>query len=196
MEHGFREGLWLDGWDQQSVWGYDEGMVSYFAQLWRNGDNGDAPTIWISGMNPRYEYPERLLGAIVAATRAPALEVFRAMQRPDAAPAGNSPARSLPRHPIPTKAELQRQYASASSSDDPYPGGVADALAWLLGIGQSTAGPVTGQHASIPPTEEEIDAERWAASAAVHQRSDHPQSWFVGVEGTLMWARGQMDEPL
>ncbi|MEV4416320.1 hypothetical protein [Catellatospora sp. NPDC049609] len=34
-------GLWLEGWDDKSVWGYDTGTQSYFAQLTRNGNSDD-----------------------------------------------------------------------------------------------------------------------------------------------------------
>ena len=48
----FREALWLPGWSDQSIWGYDEQMDTYFAQLWRDGDVNDDPTVWISGCDP------------------------------------------------------------------------------------------------------------------------------------------------
>ena len=48
----FREALCLPGWSDQSIWGYDEQMDTYFAQLWRDGDNNDEPTVWISGCDP------------------------------------------------------------------------------------------------------------------------------------------------
>lgn len=48
----FREALCLPGWSDQSIWGYDEQMDTYFAQLWRDGDRNDEPTVWISGCDP------------------------------------------------------------------------------------------------------------------------------------------------
>lgn len=48
----FREALWLPGWSDQSIWGYDEQMDTYFAQLWRDSDTNDDPTVWISGCDP------------------------------------------------------------------------------------------------------------------------------------------------
>jgi hypothetical protein len=48
----FIEPLWLPGWSQRSIWGYDEQMETYFAQLGRDDDDGDEPTIWISGLQP------------------------------------------------------------------------------------------------------------------------------------------------
>jgi hypothetical protein len=43
--------LWLDGWDDRSIWGYDPQAGGFFAQLWRNEgpDTLDgAPNIWIT----------------------------------------------------------------------------------------------------------------------------------------------------
>jgi hypothetical protein len=48
----FREALWLPGWSEQSTWGYDEQMDTYYAQLWRDDDVNDVPTAWISGCDP------------------------------------------------------------------------------------------------------------------------------------------------
>ena len=47
---GGREALWLPGWDNQSVWGFDPPNDAYFAQLWRNAAaHGSDPDIWILG---------------------------------------------------------------------------------------------------------------------------------------------------
>ncbi len=46
--------LWLAGWDDRSIWGYDPQAEGFFAQLWRNDepDNpDDSPHVWIT---PRY----------------------------------------------------------------------------------------------------------------------------------------------
>jgi len=38
----------LPGWGDQSVWGWDEPMGTFHAQLWRNGSRGDRPDFWLS----------------------------------------------------------------------------------------------------------------------------------------------------
>ncbi|HEY8722184.1 hypothetical protein [Pengzhenrongella sp.] len=38
----------LPGWSEQSIWGYDELLESFWAQLWRDEDRFDAPRISIS----------------------------------------------------------------------------------------------------------------------------------------------------
>jgi hypothetical protein len=36
----FTEALDLPGWEDYSIWGYDEPLGSYFAQLWHNSSGG------------------------------------------------------------------------------------------------------------------------------------------------------------
>ncbi|MGV8966667.1 MAG: hypothetical protein ACOH2F_10355 [Cellulomonas sp.] len=45
---GFTRVLELPGWSGQSVWGYDELLECYWAQLWRDDDRFDEPRISIS----------------------------------------------------------------------------------------------------------------------------------------------------
>ncbi len=76
----FREALCLPGWSDQSIWGYDEQMDTYFAQLWRDGDVNDDPTVWISGCDP-IESCMHLAVQIASATDADMRSVMRAMLR-------------------------------------------------------------------------------------------------------------------
>lgn len=47
---GGRRALWLPGWEERSVWGFDTRLDAYFAQLWRDPASVDsAPDIWIFG---------------------------------------------------------------------------------------------------------------------------------------------------
>jgi hypothetical protein len=71
--------LHLEGWDRHSVWGYDEGTDLWFAQLWRNTDDGSGPpTFWL-GFRPPAEWARQIWDAIVAVTGADPHEVRRAM---------------------------------------------------------------------------------------------------------------------
>lgn len=47
-----REILNVPGYAEQSIWGYDEMMQSYYAQIWRDGSTSSDPEVWISGMQP------------------------------------------------------------------------------------------------------------------------------------------------
>ncbi|MGI5451509.1 hypothetical protein ACQEVM_38255 [Streptomyces sp. CA-243310] len=45
--------FWMPGWEQSSIWGYEEGLGHLYAQLFANQDDPDVePRIWITP--PRY----------------------------------------------------------------------------------------------------------------------------------------------
>lgn len=58
----------LAGYENQSIWGYDQPMQTFFAQIWRNDSKNDEPDLWLSGVMPRYPTKEHL-----------AIEVSRAL---------------------------------------------------------------------------------------------------------------------
>lgn len=75
----FRETLRLPGWSDESIWGYDEQMGTYFAQLWHDSDSNGDPTVWISGLHP-IESATQLATRIASVTDVPMESVMRAMQ--------------------------------------------------------------------------------------------------------------------
>jgi len=87
----FRVALYLDGWEQRSIWGWDAMTGSLFAHLWPNGDDSDHPPVIIpSGWHPSARWPAtadpaQLAMHIVQATGCSDLAVVRAMA--DQAPA-------------------------------------------------------------------------------------------------------------
>lgn len=83
----FREALCLPGWSDQSVWGYDEQMDTYFAQLWRDSDTNDDPTVWISGVD-QIGTSRQLADLIASAT---GVNVGRAMYAMRRGPRERSP---------------------------------------------------------------------------------------------------------
>lgn len=46
--YDFRDAKGLDGHDDQSIWGYDTGVDSFFAQLWKNGSESEDPELWLT----------------------------------------------------------------------------------------------------------------------------------------------------
>lgn len=81
--------LLLDGWDEASTWGTDEGR--YYAQLTPNGvSDDDGPHVWITP--PRYAVHDRadLAREISDATGASTDDVLLAMRR-GANPDGRAP---------------------------------------------------------------------------------------------------------
>jgi hypothetical protein len=87
----FRAGLYLDGWERRSIWGWDVMTGSLFAHLWPNGDDSDHPPAIIpSSWNPDTRWPATADPAqfamhIVQATGCSGVAVLRAMN--DQAPA-------------------------------------------------------------------------------------------------------------
>lgn len=78
-----RRGLPLAGWDRYSVWGFDTGVNSFFAQLWRNDDDSQGePRVWITP-GARFTVPiisvYELAGLIAATTGCSPLAVRDAM---------------------------------------------------------------------------------------------------------------------
>lgn len=75
----FRDAIWLDGFDEQSVWGYDTGVESFFAQLWDNDSDSDEPDLWLTPPTFQATSPEALVPTIVAFTEAKRIDVLRAL---------------------------------------------------------------------------------------------------------------------
>jgi hypothetical protein len=74
--------LSLDGWDQASIWGWDETADSLFAELWRNTDDpAKPPTIRIAAddLMPEITLPETLALHIAMAVDRSPWEVTSAM---------------------------------------------------------------------------------------------------------------------
>lgn len=74
--------MFLPGWEDLSIWGYDSGVSSFVAQLTRNGNSDDdGPEVWIT---PGASYPvvaslALLQGLIANATSVAAADVAAAM---------------------------------------------------------------------------------------------------------------------
>jgi len=76
----------LEGWDQASIWGWDEKANSLFANLWRNNDDpAQSPTIRIAPdeFTPAITIPETLALHIAMAVNRSPWEVTSAMDEAD-----------------------------------------------------------------------------------------------------------------
>lgn len=111
--------LWLNGWDDQSIWGWDSPTHTLFAQLTRNGSSdADGPDIWVNPRKPVL-MPETLAKIIAAETGAELAAVHAAMN--EGLPPGRHPLRlpdtpgELP--PIPKTPEEENPYKGMG----PYP---------------------------------------------------------------------------
>jgi hypothetical protein len=77
-----RYALPLKGYDNASVWGYDNHEVSYWAQLWRNSsDSWSDPDFWLNWSTEKFPISSaaRLASMIAIRTDAGLADVLRAM---------------------------------------------------------------------------------------------------------------------
>ncbi|GLY71270.1 hypothetical protein [Amycolatopsis taiwanensis] len=133
----------LPGWEHQSIWGWDEGTGSFYAQLWRNGSTSDAPEIWLTGALKPYPWPGCIALEIVEHTQADTLAVVQAM--------GIA-------HPDPTLRTadevMQRAEELRKLGDSGYIRGQHHALAWTQGLAEFTPGTRTEWRRDRWPTPE------------------------------------------
>lgn len=58
---GFSDDVFVRGWEERSVWGWDDAAQSFYGQLWRNGSSADdEPDCWLAGVTERYPRAECL----------------------------------------------------------------------------------------------------------------------------------------
>src|SRR6266571_4359983 len=71
----------LEGWDQASIWGWDETSGSLYAHLWRNTDDPEGRPIRIGpdSFTPGITFPETLAQYIAMAADRDPWEVIAAM---------------------------------------------------------------------------------------------------------------------
>jgi hypothetical protein len=84
-----RYALPLSGYEDASIWGYDDQDVTYFATLWRNeSDSRDEPDFWLNWftLNAAIESPGALAYLIGRSTGVPMREVAAAMAQATSAP--------------------------------------------------------------------------------------------------------------
>ncbi|MDJ0771606.1 MAG: hypothetical protein QNJ12_22665 [Ilumatobacter sp.] len=169
----FRDALWLRGFDHQSVWGYDTGVNSFFAQVWRNGSTPDQPDLWLTPPAFWTSWPRALVPLVVDFTEFPALDVVRAMglARP---------------HPLLDEEEdlFERRAGLARDAGHPYVDGQLSALDWVLGRAAHAPSSRTGVSRSSRPSAQEVDAE--AAHATGSALLAGGASRAVGVEEALL----------
>ena len=91
-----RYALRLNGYENASIWGYDEQDATYFATLWRNeSDSGNEPDFWLNWFTQRaaIEAPQTLAYLIGRSTGVPMREVLEAMAEASSAPEHGEVAR-------------------------------------------------------------------------------------------------------
>ncbi|MEV0030442.1 hypothetical protein [Nocardia sp. NPDC050793] len=140
----FVEAVLLDGWDHQSLWGWELGY--YFLQLWRN-DLPEKPYRWITPADHPLPWPGCVALETMRTTGADPVSVSRAL-RILAPPAVRSPFEVIQR-----ELAENRRYAA-----EDYCAGQIDAYEWVLGHGTRCPGSGLAWPGGMP-THDDITAE-------------------------------------
>lgn len=171
---GFHDSVLLPGWDQQSVWGYDEPCGSFYLQLWRNGNKSDKPEVWLSGVDILYPWPGCIALELAELTGSDPVKVV------DALAIGNPKPWLRPSRDI-ERALAENQHGLEAD----YAWGRYCALLWLLGRTELAPG-LLRAWARRHPTARQVDAEAHLTVGRVYRRQRQP--WFAGAEEVLLWA--------
>ncbi|GGJ75516.1 hypothetical protein GCM10010123_01870 [Pilimelia anulata] len=176
--HHLNDVVDLPGWDHQSIWGWDDGVGSFYAQLWRNNTNSDAPEIWLSGATNTYPWPGCIALEIATKARVDPLTVVRAM----------GIAHPQPRL-LADRKLADRLKEMGPTGDSPYVSGHSHALAWTLGHAATTPG--GGAPSRGKPTPEQADAEHHMVTGRVYLGGAQGRDYFGGADEALWWALGR-----
>lgn len=168
----------LSGWEHRSIWGWDDGTSSFFAQLWRNDSTSDEPDVWLTGARKPFPWPGCIALEIVEHTEHDALAVVCGM--------GIA-------HPAPTLRTSEEIFnrtdeLSELNDDGRYVGGKIHALAWTQGLAEFTPGTRTYWGDSVP-TVERVDAEHHMITGSRYR--DDNRAFFSGADESICWALGR-----
>ncbi len=170
----FRDIVDLPGWEDQSIWGYESGACSYFAQLWRNGRRSDEPDHWLSGVDEVYPRPGCIALQVVERTGADPLSAIRSL----------SLAHPEPR--LRSDAAFEAMVAEVERAPrDGFQMGFIESLTWVMGhVGVCPAS--RWGWAGGRPSPDQVDAEHQMATGRVYLGAS--KSFFSAVDSSLHWA--------
>ncbi|MGH3867229.1 MAG: hypothetical protein ACRDQ4_14015 [Pseudonocardiaceae bacterium] len=173
----FVDTLYLAGWEKQSVWGYDEPLGSFFAQLWTNASTSDEPEIWLSGAYEIYPWPSCIALEILEWTRATALAVVRAL------------GVANPKPTLRLQDEITTRMTAIGEPRDQtrFVAGQLLALAWTAGVAELCPG---SRRPAAPdrPSPPRVDAEHHLVTGRVYRGAD--RDFYSGADTELWWALG------
>ncbi len=181
--YDLHDALDLPGWENQSIWGWDQMTSSFYAQLWRNNSSSDAPDIWLSGAMKTYPWPGSVALEIVERTQADADTVIRAMGLADPNPQLRDEQEILKHH---------HEFAAISDQAG-YVKGLADSLAWIRGKHPETPGTGTPWHDGRPSASRVV-AEHHMVTGQVYRDPD--RGTFAGADTGLFWSLGRISQLL
>jgi hypothetical protein len=178
--HNFRDEIDLPGWEEQSVWGYDTAMDSFFAQLYLNGNTSETPEIYLSGFHTIYPWPGAIALEIMERLNQKPLTVVRALGIADPHP-------TLRPH-----GEIEQRLNELVGTGSPsrYDAGLIRALAWVHGSAARTPGSLRRWANGIErPTSTQGDAEHHIVTGRVYRGQD--RYLYSGADEALWWALGR-----
>ncbi|MGH3828134.1 MAG: DUF5710 domain-containing protein, partial [Pseudonocardiaceae bacterium] len=177
----FLEGIYLMGWEDQSIWGYDVTLGGFYALLWPNGSTSDEPEISLSSLDGAYPWPGCIALEIVERTHAAPLAVVRALGVADPKPTLRHPDEITARMTIIGEPRDQTRIVA----------GQLLALGWTMGVGKFCPGsrlpPAPGR-----PSPPRVDAEWHLVTGRVYRAAD--RDLYSGAHTGLSWALGRGDE--
>lgn len=171
----------LPGWEEQSVWGWDSGTGTFFAQLWHNDSVSEAPDIAIVA-GPRTVYPWPSCVALAVVERVEGMDpltVVRAMGLADPDPQLRADEEI---------AELIEQ-ARADGRTRCVEGQV-HALTWTLGRADRSPGSRL-TWCGGRPTAAQVDAEHHMATGGLYRAVGRDREALSGVDMALWQALGR-----
>ncbi|HEY2056825.1 hypothetical protein [Amycolatopsis sp. NBC_01480] len=177
----FRDMVDLPGWEQQSIWGWDH-AGSFFAQLWRNGNRGDEPDLWLSGISTHYSQASCIVVEIVDKLGADPAAVVTALGLADPKP------RLRPDDQV---MELLRPGVNKQGKTRLDQGAI-HALGWAQGLVART--PVSNHPWPGPrPTADRVVAEHHLVTGRLHL-SGGDRDFLAGVDAALWWYLRHSDD--
>ncbi|WP_335989929.1 hypothetical protein [Glycomyces sp. MUSA5-2] len=169
----FTEALDLPGWEDYSIWGYDDPLGSFFAQLWRNDSGGpDEPQVAINGFDRRLPWPQTLAVHIRYHTKTDPAAVVAALGIADPDPHLRPPS-------------ALRTGLSEHPDNRPFAEGWRYALHWLLGTVDEAPGSRVKAH---PFTGDPHRAAAESAFASGRCYMTVEREWYAGADTALAWA--------
>ena len=167
----FIDAIWLDGYEHQSIWGYDTGVASFFAQVWANGSDSEQPELWLTPPDHQMSWPQIIVPPLVDFTGADPLAIVRAMGIAAPAPV------------LVDTATLRTRLADCEArTASQYTSGEIAALKWILDGGSRT--PASGSvGVDDRPDAALVDAEASHATGMVYLTHGE---YMSGLEGALV----------
>ncbi len=189
---GFQDSIELDGWEKQSLWGWDHQTDTFYAQLWRNENRGDAPDVWLSGESRPLLSPECVVREMVARLDRMPFVIMNALGLRDPDPV--LPSREAIGEWL--HDELDRAGVDLADDDvrdefirdlearglDGWTVGTLSSLLWLAG--QQRISPVSTIW--FPPVAEAVCAERLVVAGYIY--ADSPDNeYLTAAHRVLHW---------